>query len=530
MGSASMTTTPPSEVDYADVQGLVRFGYKRMAGRYELLRVENAAAARSWLSSAKVNNAEFRDRDATDTKDAPPTTALHIAFTAGGLEAIGVSKSVIAAFSHEFRTGMATDYRARQLGDVGANAHGNWDWGAPRSESEVPDGKPAPPCGEPDLLVMFCAELKELDSHLRSATGDLWDEAFDVLRSFPADLDEVEHFGFADGLSQPAIDWKQQREPPTTQLDYTNFGALGEFLLGYRNEYGKFTDRPLLEPDDSNAELLPAQDAPEKKDLGRNGTYLVLRQLQQDVRKFWRFTNQQAGGDFSKAEELAAVMVGRKRDGEPLARIRDEAIPGVGTKPEQVQENQFTFDSDPSGARCPFGSHVRRANPRNTDFPGRPANWLKKLIIVLGFGSKQFRYDLMSSVRFHRVLRRGRKYGPTLKPEDALAPTPAGEPEPKRGLHLICLNANISRQFEFVQNAWIANTKFTGMTGESDPLLGNREPIPGCPVTSDFNMPQQSGLRQRVSGLPQFIKVVGGGYFFLPSLRALRYFACDKTA
>ena len=81
---------------------------------------------------------------------------------------------------------------------------------------------------------------------------------------------------------------------------------------------------------------------------------------------------------------------------------------------------------------------------------------------------------------------------------------------------MICLNANISRQFEFVQNAWINSSKFSGMTGETDPLLGNREPIRGCPVTSDFNMPQESGLRQRVSGLPRFIKVVGGAYFFSP--------------
>jgi hypothetical protein len=69
------------------------------------------------------------------------------------------------------------------------------------------------------------------------------------------------------------------------------------------------------------------------------------------------------------------------------------------------------------------------------------------------------------------------------------------------------------------------NTKFSGMTGESDPLLGNREPIPGCPATGDFIAPQKNGLGRRVSGLPQFVTVRGGAYFFLPSLRALRYFA-----
>jgi deferrochelatase/peroxidase EfeB len=129
----------------------------------------------------------------------------------------------------------------------------------------------------------------------------------------------------------------------------------------------------------------------------------------------------------------------------------------------------------------------------------------------------------MSSVRFHRILRRGRKYGPPLSPEEALGTASPGEAE--LGLYFICLNANISRQFEFIQNAWIANTKFSAMTAESDPLLGNREPIPGCPVTSDFNMPRESGLRRRIQGLPRFVTVRGGAYFFLPGLRALRYIA-----
>jgi deferrochelatase/peroxidase EfeB len=501
-----MTTTNSSEVDYADVQGLVRFGYKRMTkARYELLRVKNAAAARRWLFSAPVTSAV--------AMDPPPKTALHIAFTAPGLRAIGLPEPVIEGFSHEFRAGMATEYRARRLGDVGSNAHEYWQWGGPGRE--------------PHLVVMFFGEPGHLDAHFQNSTGGAWEEGFDVLHSLAADLDVFEPFGFADGISQPEIDWKQQRETPTTQLEYTHVTALGEILLGYRNEYGKITDRPLLDPDTRSAELLAAQDAPHKKDLGRNGTYLVMRQLQQDVRKFWQFVSEQAGGDAANAEKLAAAMVGRKRNGDPLVPIGNESISGGGSKPEHAQQNQFTFDSDASGVQCPFGSHLRRANPRNADFPERPAGLLKKLLIVLGFASKHFRYDLMSSVRFHRILRRGRRYGAPLTPEDALAAAPPDEPE--SGLHFMCLNANISRQFEFVQNAWIVNNKFSGMTGESDPLLGNREPISGCPVTSDFNMPQEGGLPRRVSGLPQFVTVQGGAYFFLPSLRALRYFAGDVT-
>jgi hypothetical protein len=91
------------------------------------------------------------------------------------------------------------------------------------------------------------------------------------------------------------------------------------------------------------------------------------------------------------------------------------------------------------------------------------------------------------------------------------------------------LNANIARQFEFLQNAWIASTKFSGLTSESDPLLGNRISIPGCPVTGNFTMPGSSRLPRGVSGLPQFVTVRGGSYFFLPSLRVLRYFAALRN-
>jgi len=303
-------------------------------------------------------------------------------------------------------------------------------------------------------------------------------------------------------------------------LEYTNIVALGEFLLGYRNEYGKITDRPLLDPDATNAELLPAIDMPEKKDLGRNGTYLVMRQLEQDVRRFWQFLYEQTGGNLAEVAQLGAKMVGRTRAGDPLVPIQTEPI--AGTDPRTIKQNQFTYEADPAGTRCPFGAHIRRTNPRNSDFPERRPDALRRLITILGFGRKGFYDDLISSVRFHRILRRGREYGSELSPEEALQPS---ADKSTRGLHFICLNANIARQFEFLQSAWIANTKFSGTTGESDPLLGNRESIPGCPVTGNFTIPGDGTLRRRVSGLPQFVKVRGGAYFFLPSLRALRYFA-----
>src|SRR5262249_8876812 len=342
-----------------------------------------------------------------------------------------------------------------------------------------------------------------------------------------ADLDGVEPFGFADGISQPAIDWNDERTRSKDRgSEYSNLTALGEFLLGYRNEYDKYTDRPLLDSDARSAGLPAAEDAPEKKDLGRNGTYVVMRQLRQDVRSFWQFVHRASGADPGEAEKLAAAFVGRTRDGVPLVPIDDHSIEGIGTDPEEIRLNRFTFDGDPAGAGCPFGAHVRRANPRNADYPGRPTG-LRRTLADLGFGPKGFRDDLMSSVRFHRILRRGREYGPSLSIADALAPAPPGDPE--RGLHFICLNANISRQFEFLQNAWVVNTKFSALTGESDPLMGTREPRPGCPVADAFTVQKNGSIRTRVSALPQFVTVRGGAYFFLPGLRALRYIATEPA-
>jgi deferrochelatase/peroxidase EfeB len=129
----------------------------------------------------------------------------------------------------------------------------------------------------------------------------------------------------------------------------------------------------------------------------------------------------------------------------------------------------------------------------------------------------------MSSTRFHRILRRGREYGPGLTPEQAVQNPPADGP--KRGLQFLCLNANITRQFEFVQNAWLMSTKFNGLTEESDPLLGSRTPIGDGLSTDHFTIPREQGLRRCIAGLPRFITVRGGAYFFMPGIRALRYFS-----
>jgi hypothetical protein len=91
-------------------------------------------------------------------------------------------------------------------------------------------------------------------------------------------------------------------------------------------------------------------------------------------------------------------------------------------------------------------------------------------------------------------------------------------------LHFICLNANISRQFEFIQNAWTMSAKFSGLDAENDPVLGNRTAVDGSRI-AEFSVPRDGALRQRVAAMPRFVTIRGGAYFFLPGIRALRYFA-----
>jgi len=507
-----------SDVDFRDIQGLARFAYGPLPEACLLLaEIADADAARAWLdaAAAKVTRAVSEPR---------LTQALQIAFTYQGLQKLGLPDAALEEFSAEFKAGMVEPSRSRRLGDIKANDPANWRWGVAGTL-------------QPHVLIMLYAEKGGLAPWEAEVKGNLWGAAFgEVYCLSTIRLDDLEPFGFVDGVSQPRLDW--ERAKPTRLRDtvaYTNVSALGEFLLGYPNEYGRYTDRPLLDPADDPAGHLPlAEDAPGKRDLGRNGTYLVLRDLAQDVPLFHEFVNR-TESDAAKGRVLEAAMAGRMPadipiypkwtksipdddpghvipPGAPVTPLSHQAIDGVGPKLKDVWLDQFTFKDDPDGTTCPYGAHIRRANPRNADLPEATRGWIGWLIRTLGFGRKHSHDDMLASTRFHRLLRRGRDY----KEE-------GGE----RGLRFICLNANISRQFEFIQTSWLMNPKFNGLN-EDDPLVGNHATPFAGGTTDTFTRPQESGLSCRANGVQQFVTVQGGAYFFMPGLSALRYIARGK--
>src|SRR6185436_7268416 len=102
-------------------------------------------------------------------------------------------------------------------------------------------------------------------------------------------LAKLEPFGFVDGISQPAIrgTYKALRG-----ADPIHLVEAGECILGYPDNRGNLPAGPTLDAIHDAANMLPIAAMPQSgfaspivndaRDLGRNGTFLVVRQLEQD--------------------------------------------------------------------------------------------------------------------------------------------------------------------------------------------------------------------------------------------------------
>jgi Dyp-type peroxidase family len=468
LGERDLTMPARDELD--DIPALVWSGFGRLRGAaYLLLRVVESGPARNWLRAQHVASA-------SDVKTGHLSQALQIAFTARGLHALGFADEALASFAPEFLDGMAGDsHRSRRLGDTGPNAPSLWRWGAGESE--------------PDIILLLYAAPDAIDrwsSGLATAASlqglKVIERLLSIVPNAPGPRREP--FGFVDGISQPEFDWDGRVDVnAASNRDYRNIIAAGEVLLGHPNEYGFVAEFP------------------NTSGLGRNGTYLVFREIKQEVDRFWQAMTAQGGE--GKAVWLAEHCVGRTLDGDPL--------PGLA----RLSGNDFRFSEDPDGMICPIGSHIRRANPRSGDDPNGNRSPLSNLLSTLGFRGTA-PHDAVASARFHRILRRGRPYGQLRAAGDILG---GMEAQGSCGLYFICLNASLARQFEFVQGAWLASTAFAGLTGEQDSILGNRK---DSPTTDAFRYVDEDGEPRLWPQMPRFTQVEGGAYFFLPGMRGLR--------
>lgn len=512
---------PNPAIVYAEVPTLVLGGLRRLRfGKCLILKLSSDTAAnKEWLRQIESHIGYG------DTLLARSVTV--VGFAVAGLRKLGLNDDQIVTFPISFQQGSAVPWRARAMGDVGANAPENWQWGASADRVDA-------------VMLIYAADEALLGSLMAQRSAEFAKAGAEVtyqieFEPVPEKGHVVEPFGFTDGVSDPIIrgigHW-------TAEQHSIHLVEAGEFVLGYPDNSGFMPASPFVAASDDPDNILPAV-APDpareplatppqrpdftlpqptgRHDLGFNGTFLVVRQLEQDVNGFKAFLDQaanQIAGDprlpvnISKAPNrwhtpvhdwIAAKMVGRWYDGASLVRYPHHP-PSVSGKPFSP-DNDFLFgEEDPTGLRCPLGAHMRRANPRDNLIPNLPKTQSSILNLLHATLASQ-----LSITNRHRIMRVGRPY----RPQNGLS---------NPGLVFMCLNADIERQFEFLQQIWVLNPSMQALEEETDPLLGHG----AC--SGMLTIPTPKGPL-RLKGLQDFVTVRGSAYFFLPGQRALQFLA-----
>ena len=299
-----------------------------------------------------------------------------------------------------------------------------------------------------------------------------------------------EHFGYRDGISQPGIRGLTRRSRPATNPDQGLPGQdliwPGEFVFGYPGQDPGDAVKPGPPP------LMPAP-------WLRNGSYMVFRRLEQKVPEFRKFVADKAAKLGMEPELLGARMFGRWKSGAPLesAPLYDNRALGGDDK----RNNDFDYGEDPFQRRCPYAAHIRKAYSRD-DAPGGEAE-----------------------AQTHRIFRAGITFGPEVAPNETRTVH-------SRGLMFVCYQTSIERQFEYIQRRHADDPDFvpgkvrpggdTPVTPGFDPIIGQAvgngpramdEPAPNYPI----------GNRRTTLEMPsQFVVLTAAGYFFMPSITALR--------
>ena len=441
-------------------------------------------AGRRWLAALARYVAYDDGRRVRD--DDRVNAIVQLALSAAGLDALSLPTDALESFPPAFVDDMHHPGRRRILGDLGEDAPEYWWWGQSSNHAAV-----LVYAQTGNAFEAMMAELEAIaDSHGAIGTHRIG------LKTFDRD-DNREPFGFVDGGSQPVI---RGTYKGLKASDPMHLVEPGEFVLGYPDNRGNMPPGPVMDPIHDPSNRLPVLDAGSDfasasvnklREFGRNGTYLVIRQLEQDPDTFGTYCEAEAKRLAKRlsspflvtADFVAAKLVGRWRNGAPLVRA-------AYTQPESadvITDNSFELGAeDPEGLRCPFGAHIRRANPRDSLDPGSQ--------------------DQIAISNRHRIVRIGRKYAPQVGQNP--------------GLLFMCLNGDIERQFEFVQQTWLHGNVISLSCPIS--LKGEGDPIIGAGRGTGFTIPSRDGP-VRLSPPPRFVTMRGGGYFFMPSRCLVAY-------
>lgn len=426
------------------LQGNILEGYPRAhCARLLACEVTDPAAARATLRG--LTPRVTRHADSTGAHEQP--LRLNIGFTYAGLRALALDGSELTGLARQLPFRASMQRRKHLLGDCAEPSDSDARWGerplhvmlllhldGGRTEALYPlledEGRrardprtPWAACDGAPLAKALQAQFAAVAAELGPLTG-LTARAIDLHHPI-ADGHGIEYFGFRDGVSNPA---------PLRE------GSLREFVLE--------------EPDDA---------------LLDGGSFLVIRQLEQDLEAFWRELHARAEERGVPATELAEWLMGRRRTGHPLD--------GDGSGPVAAP----AFDPADARSRCPFASHVRRMNPQ---------------VDVAQGGNP-------------RLIRRGLSY------------LDAGG---KRGLMFLAFNADIAAQFEFIQKNWVQRGNAAGCGSTDFDVIAGSASSPRARA----RFPLAPGEHEPLA-FSSFVRPIEGEYLFIPSLPALAAIASEPS-
>jgi Dyp-type peroxidase family len=503
-----ITTEPIFPTD--EIQGDILVGLVKKVEKFIFFTIggseEEKAGFRTLLASLPITSMqECLDQRAAVTAHKAagnsgllPAPGLNVAFTHQGLQVLGAQLDG----APEFAGGMAGSQT--KLADP-----------APASWKVLGPNQPVH-----GVFLVTGSTAAEVDDvvmrRLAPAAANGWSEAVTQTGTVrPHPVEGHEHFGFADGVSQPAVRGRVaagQALDPTVgpDPDQAEPGRdllwPGEFLFGYPSQVGQFP--PNEDPDMTK----PGAPQEPDTDFTRNGAFLVFRRLEQKVPEF-TLSVKKAASDLvaastdpsagePSADLLGAQLVGRWRSGAPLinAPHADDLSVAEGTPGALA----FEFDGDRQGLVCPWAAHVRKTYPRDD----------------VRHNVGPTRDDVEAAEAFtqtHRMMRRGIAFGPEVTAEEALC----GATSEERGLLFACYVTSIEDQFEFVQDAWVNSDDFVQPGSGIDAIIGQSAtpgPLPflgGMPFTG--TPPAKPQLE-----LDRFVTMQGGEYFFAPSIPTIR--------
>jgi deferrochelatase/peroxidase EfeB len=532
------------KLELADIQGNVlraygRFGYP--AARYVCLNVKNEIRGRDFIAAVTERVTTAIDWSTEDGKKLKPNWTANIAFSYQGLRKLGLPRASLVEFSPEFSQGMKA--RKDILGDQGPSAPENWDPVWERNGKDFESNvhilitlnglMPAPVTEDANGMQeareaslehreqayeWLLEVVKEHDDGVAvlgghcGANGEKFDyQDADVL--FEDGMPTAkEHFGYHDGISDPVIEGVPYDEGRVEGRGKLLEGgkwaplATGEFLFGHIDEAHEYppAPRPIL--------------------LSRNGTYMVFRKLHENVGTFNAFLSEH-GKKYPGGEELlAAKFVGRWKDGTPLVLAPNEEkrkafqdkLKEASLEEQERMLSDFSYEDDMSGAKCPFSAHMRRINPRGSleqvagEVPGSMIRSMK--------GENEGAFDTPGALaNRRRIMRRGLPYGTV---------SDRTSDKGNHGIVIMMLNANINRQFEFVQQQWINYGNDFKAANDKEILLGNHNIDGKSPSKAVIQVdPESDDVPYIVSDIPLLVETRGGDYFFVPSMTALRLIA-----